>query len=331
MAMSIVDAHTKSYNVKEVGSFHVGGRQVSLTGLSIKELQSAAVGPRTLDPNGEYEVEQMYVQYIKLAMTKARYPLLMWHGAGLTGVTWETKPDGNPGWQQYFLKAGYDVYVSDAVERGRSSWARYPEIFKSEPVFWTKKRAWEMFRIGPDGSYSSSKKKLAYEDTQFPLESFDQFCKQSVAYWYGNDEAINSAYYQLIQKVGPCVLVAHSQGVRFSVQAAVNAPKKIKGLILIEGGGGGSVDFVAMDLSKIKDIPVLIVYGDHWKESSWVKNHAGTEQLSSAMKEKGVKVDWLDLPAIEIKGNSHMLMMDRNSDQIAGLIQDWLKKKGMMK
>ena len=38
-------------------------------------------------------------------------------GGGLSGVTWETKPDGNPGWQQFFLKAGHDVYVSDAVER----------------------------------------------------------------------------------------------------------------------------------------------------------------------------------------------------------------------
>ena len=57
----------------------------------------------------------------------------MWHGGGLSGVTWETKPDGKPGWQNYFLKAGHDVYVSDAVERGRASWARYPEIFKTEP------------------------------------------------------------------------------------------------------------------------------------------------------------------------------------------------------
>jgi hypothetical protein len=36
-------------------------------------------------------------------------------------------------------KAGNDVYVSDAVERGRAYWARYPEIFKTEPFFRTKK------------------------------------------------------------------------------------------------------------------------------------------------------------------------------------------------
>ena len=99
----------------------------------------------------------MYVQYVKLygSYARAKYPLLMWHGGGLSGVTWETKPDGQPGWQQFFLRAGHDVYVSDAVERGRASWARYPEIFKTEPFFRTKKEAWELFRIGPADSYAT--------------------------------------------------------------------------------------------------------------------------------------------------------------------------------
>ena len=46
----------------------------------------------------------------------------MWHGGGLTGVTYETKPDGKPGWLNYFLRKGWDTYVSDAMERGRSGW-----------------------------------------------------------------------------------------------------------------------------------------------------------------------------------------------------------------
>ncbi len=46
----------------------------------------------------------------------------MWHGGGLSGVTYETKPDGKPGWLNYFLRQGWDVYISDAMERGRSGW-----------------------------------------------------------------------------------------------------------------------------------------------------------------------------------------------------------------
>ncbi len=106
------------FGVKEVGSFHVGGRQATLAGLAEKEIVfTAGAPPVKINPNGDFEVEQMYVHYVKLhdASRKGLYPLLMWHGGGLSGVTWETKPDGKPGWQNYFLEAGHDVYVSDAV------------------------------------------------------------------------------------------------------------------------------------------------------------------------------------------------------------------------
>jgi len=113
-------AAAQPVSIADVGSFHVGGRSVSLTGLPIRDVVfTAGSAPIKVDPNGDFEVEQMYVSYTKLAQPKARYPLLLWHGGGLTGVTWETKPDGKPGWQMFFLRAGHDVYVSDAVERGR--------------------------------------------------------------------------------------------------------------------------------------------------------------------------------------------------------------------
>ena len=41
--------------------------------------------------------------------------------------------------------------------------------------------------------------------------------------------------------------------------------------------------------------------------------------------------DKLLLPDAGVKGNSHMMMMDQNSDQVAGLIQQWLVKQGVMK
>jgi hypothetical protein len=61
----------------------------------------------------------------------------------MTGVNWETTPDGRPGWQMYFLRAGFDTYVSDAVERGRASWAPFPQVYPDPPFFRTAKEAWE--------------------------------------------------------------------------------------------------------------------------------------------------------------------------------------------
>jgi hypothetical protein len=74
--------------------------------------------PATIDRNGKYLVEAMYVQYLLPVDRRGVVPLLMWHGGGLTGVTYETKPDGGEGWLTWFLKKGWDVYNSDAVERG---------------------------------------------------------------------------------------------------------------------------------------------------------------------------------------------------------------------
>ncbi len=211
------------YMVKEVGSFHVGGRTVALSGMPTSEVVfSPGAPPIKVDPNGEFEAEQMYVQYVKLAQPKAKVPILLWHGGGLSGVTWESKPDGKPGWQQFFLNAGYDVYVSDAVERGRASWARYPEIFKTEPMFRTKKEAWELFRIGP--SYEVGGARVAFEGQQFPVEAFDQFAKQGVPRWVTNDAATQKAYDALVDKVCPCIVVVHSQGGNFGFTAALAAP-----------------------------------------------------------------------------------------------------------
>ena len=316
------------YLVKEVGSFHVGGRTETLSGLPTKEIVfSPGAPPLKVDPNGEFEVEQMYVQYVKLAQPKGRVPLLLWHGGGLSGVTWETKPDGKPGWQQFFLNAGYDVYVSDAVERGRASWARYPDIFKSEPMFRPKKEAWELFRIGP--SYAPGGARVANEGQQFPVEALDAFMKQGVPRWLTNDAATQKAYDELVQKVCPCIVVVHSQGGNFGFNAALNAPDKVKALIAVEPSG--APDPTKADAAKMKGVPHLIVWGDFIdKHAVWPRITPNPTKWGEAIKAAGGTVDTFDLPKMGIKGNTHMLMMDRNSDDIAKLVADWIGKQGLV-
>ena len=316
------------YLVKEVGSFHIGGRTATLSGMPTREVVFTPGSPTLkVDPNGEFEVEQMYVQFVKLAQPKAKVPILFWHGGGLTGVTWETKPDGKPGWQQWFLNAGYDVYVSDAVERGRASWARYPEIFKSEPLFRTKKEAWELFRIGP--SYEVGGQRATFEGEQFPTEAFDQFMKQGVPRWVTNDGPTQAAYDELVQKVCPCIVVVHSQGGNFGFTAALNAPDKIKALVAVEPSG--APDLSKVDVTKLKNVPHLIVWGDfHDKNAFWQRLVVAPTGYRDALVAAGVKADVFALPAMGIKGNTHMMMMDRNSDDIARLISDWLAKQGLM-
>jgi pimeloyl-ACP methyl ester carboxylesterase len=316
------------YLVEEIGSFHIGGRQAVVSGLPPREVVlTAGAPPRNVDPNGELEVEQMYVQYVRLARPKAKVPLLMWHGGGLTGVTWETKPDGRPGWQQRFLELGYTVYVSDAVERGRASWARYPEVFATEPLFRSKKEAWELFRMGP--RYETGGRREAYAGQRFPIGAFDQFAKQAVPRWVTNDAATQRAYDALVAKVGPSIVMVHSQGGNFGFNAAINAPDKVRALIAIEPSG--APDPSQVDVARLRGVPHLIVWGDYLDRSpAWPPLAAASRRYRDALRAAGVEADTIDLPAMGIAGNSHMLMMDTNSDEIAGLIHAWIARHGLV-
>ena len=117
--MGSITAESTALLICEIGSFHIGGRMVRLKGLPPRARSSTRGGPvRPIDPNGEIMVGQMYVQYVNLAAPLSPIPLLMWHGGGMTGANWETTPDGRPGWQMFFLRAGFNTYVSDAVVIG---------------------------------------------------------------------------------------------------------------------------------------------------------------------------------------------------------------------
>jgi hypothetical protein len=74
--------------VREIGSLHVAGRVATVEGLPAREISfSPGAPPTRFDPNGQFQVEQVYAQYVKLQEPRSRYPLLLWHGGGLTGVT----------------------------------------------------------------------------------------------------------------------------------------------------------------------------------------------------------------------------------------------------
>jgi hypothetical protein len=312
-----------------MGSFHIGGREVTISGKPVKEVVFTPGGvPAKVDPNGVYQVEQMYVQYFIPQDKRGALPLLMWHGGGLTGVTYETTPDGREGWLNFFVKRGWAVYNSDAVERGRAGWAMYPDILPGEPVFLTKENPFERFRIGAGaGSYNKEVAKMRpLPGNQFPLEGYDNFTKQNVPRWTTTDEPIIAAYLALVDRICPCVVLVHSQAGVFGVTVAEQRPDKVKALVLVEPAGTGPL----AEAPKLKNTPVLAIYGDYIEQDArWPTIRENGVKFYDAVRVAGGSVDLVDLPKAGIKGNSHMLMMDKNNLAIAELIQDWLARRGL--
>lgn len=316
----------ESILLRDMGSFHIGGRHIEVRGQPVKEIVFTPGGvPAKVDPNGVYQVEQMYAQYFLVQNRKGKLPLLLWHGGGLTGATYETKPDGNPGWLNYFLRHGWDTYISDAVERGRSGWT---DKFKGDPVFLPLGDPWERFRVGPIGSWNDDKaKRVTYPGVQFPIDAYEQFMKQGVPRWVTTDEQIVAAYIALVDKVCPCVVLVHSQAGSFGFKVAEARPDKVKALIAVEPSATGAKENVAA----LKDIPIVVIYGDNAKDHPrWGKIRQNVVNYVGAIREAGGKAEVIDLPDIGIKGNTHMVMMDKNSDEVAEVMQKWLVSKGFV-
>ena len=71
--------------------------------------------------------------------------------------------------------------------------------------------------------------------------------------------------------------------------------------------------------------PHLIIWGDHVDaDESWKGLYDSARAYSDEMKALGAPISWLSLPAEGIFGNSHMLMMDDNSGEIASRVQRWI-------
>lgn len=318
--------------VEEIGSFYVGGRMIRLEGLPARDRVSAPGGPvHHVDPNGEIVVGQLYVQYVRLSAPKAAAPLLLWHGGGMTGATWENTPDDRPGWQMFFLRAGFDTYVSDAVERGRASFAPFPQVYPEAPYFRTAREAWEdTFRFGPPGSWHPDPAlRRTYQGLQFPVEAFEAFLSQGVPRWSCNDELTQTAYDALVRRLNcDVVILTHSQGGHFGLTAALHAPERVRAVISLEPSG--APDPATSDAAIVKGTPHLFVWGDNWRHNSfWADSRPAAERWRDALAEASCDVTWIDLPERGMCGNSHALMADRNSDEIAGLVFDWMSARGL--
>jgi len=60
VATSVAAIAAEPIALRDMGSFHVGGRLVEISGKPVKEITFAPGGvPAKIDPNGTYQVEQM--------------------------------------------------------------------------------------------------------------------------------------------------------------------------------------------------------------------------------------------------------------------------------
>lgn len=310
-------------NLKEIYSFFVGGQQVTLRQQPVLQRRLAqGAAERKIDMNGDIISGQMYVQAFIQQSPCSRLPILLWHGGGMTGVNWETMPDGRSGWLQHLLVAGWNVYVCDAVERGRSGWSPVPEVWPQPPLFRTKNEAWQMFRIGPEGGYHSQPaQRQAFSNSRFPLNAFDTFAHQWVPRWSDHEEITLKAYHALLDRIGPAIVIGHSQGGGFALQVAAQRPGEVQAVVALEPSGAPQHPSDAARLP-----PHLILWGDNIHQHPiWQPYRHSVDDYALRLRDQGIRVDVIDLPQQGVYGNSHFLMLDNNALPLLEKVTAWLQ------
>ena len=330
--------------------------------------------------DGRFMSGQMYVEYqIPSAVTRP-YPIVMFSGGGQSGLNYTGTPDGREGWMQYFVRQGYAVYVLDQPSRARSP--HQPEVGPQSRF--SVERVQQRF-TAPERSNLWPQARL---HTQWPGTGvagdpvFDQFFAQiypSLTSFPRQQELNRDAGAALLDRIGPAVLVTHSQSGTFGWLVADARPALVKAIVALEPSGPPVHDNVekgapawfedgpvakpygltapplaydppvrtpaelkfvrqekpdapdlvrcwaqaepARALTNLRNIPVLVVQAEASYHAAY--DHCTVAYLRQA---KVAHLRFVRLADAGIKGNGHMLMLEKNNLEIAGLADRWLQE-----
>ena len=325
---------------------------------------------------------QLYAEFQIPSKLTHRYPIVMVHGGSQSGSNFTGTPDGREGWAQFFLRAGYAVYVVDQPGRGRASYQSgvYGVLSPDIDINYTQRRftSIERYNLWPQ----------AHLHTQWPGKGepgdavFDQFIASQlpgITNFTVQQQVSRDAILALLEKIGPAILLTHSQSGTFGWPVADARPDLVKAIVAVEPNGppfvdientgspdwfrevtngtriwgvtadrlayapsaaeasdlsierqenAGAPDLVrcwlqkapARQLPNLQKVPVLILTSESSYHAAY--DHCTVKYLDQA----GVHATWTKLTDIGIKGNGHMMMLEKNNMEIAAAISRWLEK-----
>jgi alpha/beta hydrolase family protein len=292
--------------------------------------------------------------FYQIPVNPRELPLVMWHGGGQFGKTWESTPDGRQGFQTMFLRRGWGVYVLDQPRRGRAG--RSTDSITITPVA-SEQDLFNVFRLGiwPD----------FFPGVQFPRDSnsLAQYFRQQTPNTgpSGEEERdlITDAVSALFDRTGPAVLITHSaSGILGWLTAIKN--DNVRAIVtyeptafvfpegdvpepptLFDGSPlpGGTVEISDADFEKFTKMPIQVIYGDFIPTAPspiggpdrWRARLILAQQFVDAVNSRGGDASLLHLPEVGVFGNTHFPFSDLNNREVADLLQQFLREKGLAK
>jgi len=300
--------------------------------------------PSTFQRTSAFAPTQPMVYYDHLVPARAvgKPTIVMLHGGAHTGMCYLATADGRPGWAAYFAKRGYPVVVPDWPGSGRSGaipddaltaervCQGLGELLEHLPgrlVVMTHSMSgaygWHLLGkhgrkiaaiVGiapsPPGNIQPMPPVLSRGADFVEVKGLAMTLRLPLnAPNYASEKFVRD------KLVGKSTRFPRDRIVGYHASLRAIAPKLLYQRQNVEGS-----QIKVDDTASFSGKPILIVTGEH--DIDHPRDEDG--RTADWLRQQGAKVDYRFLADEGIGGNGHMMMLESNSDQIAGLIAEWL-------
>jgi pimeloyl-ACP methyl ester carboxylesterase len=312
---------------------------------------------------GSIATGQMFVQYFIPAQVRKPYPIVLVHGGG--GQSTHFMGIGRrPGWLHFFVQEGYRVYVVDRPGFGRAPYHPDSLGLSQLQLF----PAYEGFAASPAviNTVRWPGNKVIGDD---PL--IDQFLANEIS--NVGDEAYHSELcakggVELLDKIGPVILLGHAFGGFLNWILADRRPQLVKGIMAVEINGSPFApqlrwgltaipltydppvsdlsDFRLVDTSvppdsprtpltsfKLQAEPARKLKNLQKVPIAWLTGEFGGGGLGYShvayLRQAGCQAELIRLRDLGINGNGNLMPMETNNREVFNVVEKWFDRNAV--
>jgi pimeloyl-ACP methyl ester carboxylesterase len=299
--------------------------------------------------------EHMYVEYFVPADVRHPEPIVFVHGGGGQAVAFLGRGEGRRGWLHHALDAGYTVYLVDRPGYGRNP--PHPLLVgpQNEPT--PHEVMTPLFSFAAAGG--------RWDGTgEVGDPGVDEFMAQQRPMRFDSAAHIQAVTQaraaQLLDRIGPSIVITHSAGGPFGWLAADARPSLVRALVSAEGLGPatlavpltfdppvsrvdeldveplparpdvdwGSLGGVprtiqrepARRLVNLAQVPIAVLASEDPRFSVLAQDAV------DFLRQGGCTVEHLRLAEHGIRGNGHMMLLEENNAEVLDVALAWLER-----
>jgi pimeloyl-ACP methyl ester carboxylesterase len=272
------------------------------------------------------------------------------HGGGGQGTDYLTTPDGRLGWARLLVEQGHTVYVVDRPGHGRSP--HHPDVLGPMGPQLGAQALEPIFVPAPD-SHPTAGLHTQWPGGREPGDPvYDQWLAPSgpmLASWTDMHALEQARLAELLDRVGPAILVTHSAGGPGTFLAADARPAQVAALIAIEVVGPPVAKRPEMGLDlpwglaaapltydppasgpdelqsgpprrlpNLSRFPIAVITGEASMFALFDRD------LVAFLEQAGCDVELVRLADHGVHGNSHGIMLERNNAEALAVLTQWV-------